>query len=37
MTLSVAGKTMHRQRLQWATEQGGGEFSVLEPGDSLDI
>jgi len=37
MTLSVAGKTMHRQRLQWATEQGGGEFSVLEPGESLDI
>lgn len=37
MTLSVAGKTMHRQRLQWATEQNGGEFTVLEPGDSLDI
>lgn len=37
MTLSVAGKTMHRQRLQWATEQDGGEFFVLEPGDSLDI
>lgn len=37
MTLSVAGKTMHRQRLQWATEQNGGEFSVLEPGESLDI
>ncbi|KNY07188.1 MULTISPECIES: MBL fold metallo-hydrolase [unclassified Microbacterium] len=37
MTLSVAGKTMHRQRLQWATEQNGGEFFVLEPGESLDI
>lgn len=37
MTLSVAGKTMHRQRLQWATEQGGGEFFVLEPGESLDV
>ncbi|CAH0124489.1 hypothetical protein SRABI76_00097 [Microbacterium oxydans] len=37
MTLSVAGKTMHRQRLQWATEQGGGEFFVLEPGDTLDV
>ena len=37
MTLSVAGKTMHRQRLQWATEQGGGEFVVLEPGESLDV
>lgn len=37
MTLSVAGKTMHRQRLEWATQQGGGEFLVLEPGESLDI
>lgn len=37
MTLSVAGKTMHRQRLQWATEQNGGEFFSLDPGDSLDI
>ena len=37
MTLSVAGKTMHRARLQWATEQGGGEFFALEPGESLDL
>ena len=37
MTLSVAGKTMHRQRLQWATEQDGGEFFALEPGQSLDV
>ncbi|MFB4348549.1 MBL fold metallo-hydrolase [Microbacterium sp. CR_7] len=37
MTLSVAGKTMHRQRLQWATEQNGGEFFALEPNDSLDL
>jgi len=37
MTLSVVGKGMHRQRLQWATEQNGGEFFVLEPGESLDI
>ncbi len=37
MTLSVIGKNMHRQRLQWATEQGGGEFFVLEPGESLDL
>ncbi len=37
MTLSVIGKNMHRQRLQWATEQGGGEFFVLEPGDTLDL
>ncbi|WEK59645.1 MAG: MBL fold metallo-hydrolase [Candidatus Microbacterium colombiense] len=37
MTLSVAGRTMHRARLQWATEQGGGEFFSLDPGDSLDL
>ena len=37
MTLSVIGKNMHRQRLQWATEQGGGEFLPLEPGESLDL
>lgn len=37
MTLSVIGKGMHRQRLQWATEQGGGEFFTLEPGDTLDL
>ncbi|MBO0979474.1 MBL fold metallo-hydrolase [Microbacterium sp. SD291] len=37
MTLSVIGKGMHRARLQWATEQGGGEFFALEPGDTLDI
>lgn len=37
MTLSVIGRGMHRQRLRWATEQGGGEWHVLEPGDSLDL
>ncbi|MFE6994971.1 MBL fold metallo-hydrolase [Microbacterium sp. NPDC057659] len=37
MTLSVIGKNMHRGRLQWSTEQGGGEFFTLEPGDSLDL
>jgi len=37
MTLSEAGRTMHRQRLQWATEQGGGQFLVLDPGDSVDL
>lgn len=37
MTLSVIGRNMHRQRLQWATEQGGGEFFTLEPGESLDL
>lgn len=37
MTLSVAGKTMHRARLKWAAEQHGGEFFELDPGDTLDI
>jgi L-ascorbate metabolism protein UlaG (beta-lactamase superfamily) len=37
MTLSVIGRTMHRARLRWATEKGGGEFLELEPGDSTDL
>lgn len=37
MTLSTIGKDMHRQRLRWATEQNGGEFFELDPGDSLDL
>ncbi len=37
MTLSVAGKKVHNDRLQWATEQGGGEYTVLEPGQSIDL
>jgi len=37
MTLSVIGRGMHRARLQWATEQGGGEFLELEPGDHVDV
>jgi L-ascorbate metabolism protein UlaG (beta-lactamase superfamily) len=37
MTLSVVGRDMHRVRLQWATEQNGGEFLSLDPGDSTDI
>lgn len=37
MTLSDAGRNMHRQRLQWATEQDGGKFFELDPGDSLDL
>ncbi|GGH39807.1 MBL fold metallo-hydrolase [Microbacterium album] len=37
MTLSVAGRRIHHARLQWATEQGDGEFHVLEPGESLDL
>lgn len=37
MTLSVAGRDMGRARLQWATEQHGGEFLALDPGESADI
>jgi L-ascorbate metabolism protein UlaG (beta-lactamase superfamily) len=37
MVLSVAGKALSNARLAWATEQGGGEFVPLEPGDTLDF
>jgi L-ascorbate metabolism protein UlaG (beta-lactamase superfamily) len=37
MTLSVAGRDMGRARLTWATEQHGGEFLALDPGDTADI
>ena len=37
MVLARAGKDMANGRLQWATEQGGGTFYPLEPGDSLDL
>jgi L-ascorbate metabolism protein UlaG (beta-lactamase superfamily) len=37
MTLSVVGRDMGRARLTWAVEQGGGEFVVLDPGDSTDL
>jgi L-ascorbate metabolism protein UlaG (beta-lactamase superfamily) len=37
MTLSVIGRNMHRARLKWATEQGGGEFLELDPTESADI
>ncbi|RFA16603.1 MBL fold metallo-hydrolase [Subtercola boreus] len=37
MTLSAAGKGIGNERLQWATEQGGGEFFPLAPGDTLDL
>ncbi len=37
MTLSVAGRTMGRGRLAWATEQNGGTFLELDPGDAADI
>jgi hypothetical protein len=37
MTLSVVGRDMGRARLRWATEQGGGEFLALDPGDATDM
>ncbi|MBW8871742.1 MAG: MBL fold metallo-hydrolase [Leifsonia sp.] len=37
MVLSRAGKDMSNARLTWATEQNGGTFYALEPGDSLDV
>jgi len=37
MTLSRIGLDLHRSRLAWATEQGGGEFVELEPGASVDL
>jgi L-ascorbate metabolism protein UlaG (beta-lactamase superfamily) len=37
MVLSRAGKDMSHARLRWATEQGGGEYLPLEPGDTLDF
>ena len=37
MVLSTAGKAMGGDRLKWAVEQGGGEYVVLEPGDTLDL
>ena len=37
MLLSRAGKQLSNARLQWATEQGGGRFHPLEPGDTLDL
>jgi len=35
--LSQIGKSMTRSRIEWATQQGGGEFHMLEPGDSFDF
>lgn len=37
MTLSEAGRGMHRDRLAWATEQSGGAFHRLDAGESLDV
>lgn len=37
MTLSPVGLAMHRDRLRWATAQGGGTFEVLDPGDATQL
>lgn len=37
MLLSTAGKALSNVRLAWATEQHGGEYLALEPGDTLDF
>lgn len=37
MTLSVIGRNMGRARLEWATQQNGGEFFPLDPDESIDI
>lgn len=37
MLLSRAGKELANVRIKWATEQTGGEFFALEPGDHLDV
>ena len=37
MLLSQAGKDLSNARLGWATEQGGGEYLPLEPGDTIDF
>ena len=36
-TLSVMGLTMGHARLEWATEQGGGSYTRLAPGESVDL
>jgi len=35
--LSQIGKTMTQARIEAVTQQGGGEFFVLEPGESLEL
>lgn len=37
MVNSFAGNQMANARIGWATEQGGGEFFPLAPGDTLDV
>ncbi|WP_395242843.1 MBL fold metallo-hydrolase [Agromyces sp. MMS24-K17] len=36
MLLSPPGKALANARLTWATEQGGGTYSALEPGDAIE-
>ncbi|NHI17239.1 MBL fold metallo-hydrolase [Microbacterium excoecariae] len=36
-TLAAPGLAMHRDRLEWAARQGGGEFARLDAGDALEI
>lgn len=37
MLLSAAGKGMSAARLKWATEENGGTFTELQPGESIDV
>ena len=37
MLLSRAGKDLSNARLPGPTEQGGGEYLPLEPGDTIDF
>ena len=37
LPLSEVGLQMQRARIAWATEQGGGAFVALEPGDTLEL
>lgn len=37
MVNSAIGNGMAKARLAWATEQGGGTFTWLEPGDSFEV
>lgn len=37
MLLSRAGKDLANARLRWSTEQAGGTYAALEPGDAIDL
>ena len=37
MVLSQGGQHLSNSRIAWATEQNGGEFIPLEPGDSVEL